>query len=169
MGAEQAGLQLSSEENAILEGLLGKSHLGLGEYGQALEAFQKALDIDTTRGARRSTILSDTENLDRAQRFVDLALNLFLDHDGPHGFWYGRALTVLAKLQHAKKNMELAEQTLTQALRILEPQIGPEHPLRARLMRHLERIAEENGAEFNSKNIAAEIAEIEKHLRQHDV
>lgn len=222
-GAEEMGLPLSSEEDATLQRLMGKAHLGLGEYKNAQNCFERALEIDTGRGALAGSILSDTRHvadcltlehnfeaakslyaecisklesasdmydrdfqlakayiglvsvlidskaLEGAQQILALALDLFLRHDGPRGFWYGRALTVLAKLQDAQMDTELAEQTLTQALQILETQIGPEHPLRAALMKQLELIARDKGDEFNVKNLGAAIANIDQHLRQHDV
>jgi len=110
----------------------------------------------------------DSQRLDLADKAIDMALSRFETHPGNRSFWTGRALVTQARLRWAQNRQAESKEILQQALNILEPLVGPHHPIRALALRRLANVISWEGHERPATDIFTDLKEVEKYLRDHD-
>jgi len=110
----------------------------------------------------------DSQRFEKADKAVDIALAKFENHPGRRSFWTGRTLVTQARLRWAQSRQAESKEILQEALNILEPLVGPHHPIRALALRRLANVLSWEGHERPATDTFAELKEVEKYLRDHD-
>jgi tetratricopeptide (TPR) repeat protein len=110
----------------------------------------------------------DMHMFEQADGAVKTALEMFESQFGRNSFWVGRCLMTYGRLLYAQGKLTESADTIREALSVIEPQIGPYHPLRRKLLSRLAKVLTLNGCEVTAKDLLARSAEIEEHLRQFD-
>jgi len=113
-------------------------------------------------------VLIDAKKPQEADDAIRSALNIFEFNGGIKGYWYGRCLMTLARLRFSQGNLSAAEDILSHALEIIQPLIGPQHPLRARALRALSDLSVRNGKTQDCQDFLSRAQAIENFLKDHD-
>jgi len=151
-----------------------------GEGNQAEEVYSKCVEeLKTSKVADESSLAKaylglgqvclDRKELDKADHFLALALGTFERIKGGKSFWYARTLMTIARMHYLAGRTEQSEQVLEEALNLLEPLVGPYHPLRARALNGLAALLKLEGKDLAADETFAHMQVIEHYLRQHDV
>ena len=110
----------------------------------------------------------DAQRLPEAEKALTKALEMFENNPGERSFWFGISLVTLARLRCAQGNTIESKDILQQSLTILEPLLGPHHPIRALVLGRLANILNLEGNEQTASMILSELKEVEKYLKDHD-
>lgn len=110
----------------------------------------------------------DSKQLDKATQAIKTALSLFENSPGERSFWYGRTLVTQARLLWAQDHKQESMLALEQSLTIMEPLLGPDHPIRTLALARVAKVLNHEGDEKKASKIVAELKEIEKYLKDHD-
>ncbi len=110
----------------------------------------------------------DDKDCRKADEAISRALGIFERNGGSKSYWYGRSLMTLARLRFVEDKLVEAEALLNQALEIVEPLVGPQHPLRARALRALGKLNDQEGHSEDGRQLMAKAQMIENFLRLHD-
>jgi len=151
-----------------LQGKLSEAH---SLYQQCINGLQesgdKAAAAKSLMGA--ADVELDSGNLDGAETLVRSALDLFEWNLGSRSYWYGRCLLKLARLRFLQGKRSECQELLDRARDILEPLIGPHHPLRALVLDKLARCLQETGDGEQAEECLAEVRTIGRYLATYDV
>jgi len=140
----QGCIDMLKEMDTLEENQLPKAYLGLAQ------------------------VYIDSQRLELADKAIVMALAGFEMHPGSRSFWTGRALVTQARLRWAQNRQGESKEILQQALNILEPLVGPHHPIRALALRRLANVVSWEGHERAAADIFTDLKEVEKYLRDHD-
>ncbi|MGH9552345.1 MAG: tetratricopeptide repeat protein, partial [Terriglobales bacterium] len=113
-------------------------------------------------------VLLDAHRLNEGEKAVQTALAKFEQNRGTRSFWYGRCLVTLGRLRSAQGKTAEAAELLEQALHIVEPLVGPHHPIRALTLRRLVNTLKLGKNDKEADAIQSELKEVEHHLRDQD-
>ncbi|SRR5579875_416343 len=148
-----------------------------GKYGQSrslhekcLGELQKSGDAIALAKTFRSLGLVHLEsgNLDEAERSIESALALFERELGARSFWFARCLITLARIRFAQGRREECKKLLGDSLQIIEPLVGPHHPLRALALDRLAKCLSSSGDGESAGEIMAEVRRIDRFISEHD-
>ncbi|MBS1989680.1 MAG: tetratricopeptide repeat protein [Cyanobacteria bacterium SZAS LIN-3] len=150
-----------------------------GRYDEAEGLYKHCIEILKDNDTRKENQLPkaylglaqvyiDSHRYADAEAAIAQALLRFENHPGARSFWSGRALVTRARLLWAQNKVAESNETLQEALNILEPLIGPHHPIRNLALRRLGDVLRKEGQERSANAIASELKEVERYLKDHD-
>lgn len=148
--------RLSEAETTYRECIADCAHCG----GSELEYAKSFMGL--------GQILMDEGDLESADSALTSALKHFELRPSSQRFWYGRCLLSLARLRFLQNNPMLAKTTLEDGLSVIEPLIGPGHPLRIKALKGMGKLLESEGSSEDSRKLFAECEHIERILKDHD-
>jgi tetratricopeptide (TPR) repeat protein len=114
-------------------------------------------------------VLIDSGKLDQAERALGQALTRMEAAPSSKRFWYGRCLMSMARLRFMQGKAQEAKAILEEGLGVIEPLIGPDHPLRVKGLQGMGRILQAAGQSDASQKMFAECADVEHFLKLHDL
>jgi tetratricopeptide (TPR) repeat protein len=182
--AIRTALSLHSQDNDLTTDVLSdKRHLaeafGLQHrFAEAEELYRECIKGATTcpgaqiEGAKSylglGQVLIDQSKLEESERVLEVALLRMETAPSSKRFWYGRCLMTMARLRFVQEKPLEAKELLEKGLSIVEPLIGPDHPLRAKALKGMGRILQAAGDNLDSQEMFAESERVEQFLKLHD-
>jgi len=113
-------------------------------------------------------IYIDCSRLDEAEQILVPTVEKLELGGAESRFWLGRCLLTMARLQHAQDKLHDAMETLNRGLALIEPLLGPSHPLCTRSLSALGKLHMLEGETASGENLCAEAQALSKSLTMHD-
>jgi tetratricopeptide (TPR) repeat protein len=146
----------------------------LAECGSLLEeshrlASESHLPFESAKiSLGQGRLFIEMGDLEHASRCLNETFSRLEQIGKANTFWYGRCLLTYARLLFKQGKLTESEETLDRGLNIIEPLVGPEHPLRISALKGRARLAESQGRDDDAHQLFSEAASMEHFLSLHD-